>query len=116
MDCTACGDKCPYVQQGFCKTDSECPHYVESWWHEQLTGKQKLVKDCAPKRLMLDSQLVFNRTISLQASIDKLEHRLARLESLLEMLIAQSKQVMAELPQKASLTLMLPDKDKRENP
>lgn len=93
-DCTACGDKCPYVQQGFCKSDTECPHYMEAWWQDQQTGNQKLVKDCAPKRLLLDSQAMFNRTISMQASIDKLEHRLAKLESLLEVLISQSKTFM----------------------
>lgn len=96
MDCTNCGDKCPYVQQGFCKSDCECPNYVESWWVEQQSGKQKLIKDCAPKRLMIDSQNSFNRGISIQASVEKLEFRLSKLESLLEMLIYQSKKFMLD--------------------
>lgn len=96
MDCTNCGDKCPFVKQGFCQTDSECPHYMESWWIESESGKQKLVKDCAPKRLMLDSQNQFNRSISMQASIDKMEHRLAKLETLLQMLINQSRVFLEE--------------------
>lgn len=79
---------------------------MESWWHEQTTGKQKLVKDCAPKRLMLDSQANFNRSIAIQGAVDKLENRIARLETLLELLIKQSQQVLTALPE--GLNLMLP--------
>lgn len=96
MDCTNCGNECPFVKQGFCQKDSECPHYMESWWVEADSGNQKLVKDCAPKRLMLDSQNQYNRSISMQASIDKMEHRLAKLEAILQALIHQSQAFIAE--------------------
>lgn len=96
MENTNCGADCPFVKQGFCQKDCECPHYVESWWTEQESGKQKLVKDCAPHRLMIDSQIAFNRSVAVQATIDKLENRLAKLESLLQMLIAQSQSFLVE--------------------
>lgn len=108
-DCTNCGDKCPFVKQGFCQTDSECPHYLESWWQDQKTGQQKLVKDCAPKRLLLDSQAMFNRSIAVQGSLDKLEFRLSKLESLLEMLISQSKKFMVEQEINSIKMLQLPE-------
>ena len=34
MESTACGKECPFVKQGFCNSDKECPHYVESWWQK----------------------------------------------------------------------------------
>lgn len=108
MDCTNCGDQCPFVKQGFCQKDSECPHYLESWWVDGETGKQKLVKDCAPKRLMLDSQTHYNRSLSMQGSIDKMEHRLSKLETLLQMLITQSRVFLEEQKK-----LMIEDKGEK---
>lgn len=69
MDNTACGENCPYVQSGFCKSDKECPHYTESWWIEGSTQQQKLLKDCAPKRLILQSNYHDHRIEGLQISI-----------------------------------------------
>lgn len=82
---------------------------MESWWQDQKTGQQKLVKDCAPKRLLLDSQAMFNRSIAVQGSLDKLEFRLSKLESLLEMLISQSKKFMVEQEINSIKMLQLPE-------
>lgn len=96
MDDTSCGAECPFVKQGFCSHEKECPNFLETFWLEQNSNRQKLVKDCAPKRLLLNSHDQFNRSISLQASFDKLEDRLAKLEAILEALILQSQNFIVE--------------------
>ena len=41
------------MKSGLCDTEKECPNYCETWWQEGQTGQPKLVKDCVPKRLMI---------------------------------------------------------------
>lgn len=73
MDHTACPN-CPWVKSGFCNSVEECPNYVESWWTEAQTGQQKLVKDCAPKRLMLQMSALHNRLEGVQAATEELRN------------------------------------------
>lgn len=63
MDDTHCGDKCPYKEMGFDK----CPNEIETWWQPaEGSGQPKLVKDCAPKRMMLMIQQLYNRMEGVQ--------------------------------------------------
>jgi hypothetical protein len=71
MENTNCGDDCPMVKCGFCKCDKECPNYNESWWLEAKTQEQKLVKDCIPKRLMIQSNLQQQRIDGLQCALEE---------------------------------------------
>ena len=96
MENTSCGCDCPFVKQGFCATEKECPHYVESWWTLQDSKENKLVKDCSPKRLLLDSQIAYNRMIGLQGAVEKMEFTLSKLEKLLEGLITQSQKFISD--------------------
>lgn len=52
MENTCCEGKCPFVKTGFCNSVDECPNFVESWWTNAAEPEPKLVRDCAPKRLM----------------------------------------------------------------
>lgn len=90
MDCTNCGDKCAYVKSGFCKTDSECPYYVETWWTNEKEPHPKLVKDCFPKKFALEQNLVVHRVIVLQSVIEELRNKIHGLEHLIAQLINQN--------------------------
>lgn len=96
MDYTSCGDKCPFVKAGLCESDKGCPNYIESWWIEQGKETPKLVSDCSPKRMLINDQQMFNRMEGMQATIDKLEHRLTQVQNILELLILQSKEFIVE--------------------
>lgn len=52
----------------------------------------RIIQDCAPKRALINDQQMFNRLESMQATIDKLEHRLTQFQHVLELLIGQSKE------------------------
>jgi len=69
MDNTVC-ENCPYVKMGLCSTSSECPNYLESWWTQGQETQPKLVKDCAPKRMLLQQQYLQLRVEQQQAAID----------------------------------------------
>lgn len=101
MEDTNCGDNCCFVKSGFCKTDKECPFYVESWWIE--TGKEvpKQVKDCHTKRSSLQQAELHSRMIAMQQSQEQLRNRLSNIENLLAQLIAQSKEFLLEEKEKS---------------
>lgn len=70
MENTVCA-KCPWVKSGFCDSVEECPNYVETWWQEGQSGQTKLVKDCAPKRLMMQMQMLHARFEGVQAAAEQ---------------------------------------------
>lgn len=67
MEDTQCGDKCAFVKAGICKDCEGCPNYVESWWTTQGSTTPKLIKDCAPRRLMIQQQYLQLRVEQLTA-------------------------------------------------
>lgn len=101
MDCSNCGNECSFVKTGFCKTDKECPFYVETWW--QLEGEQnpKLIKDCFPKKFALEQNHLLHRFLCMQSVMEDLRHRMAKLEGMLEQLIGQSKDFLNEREEKS---------------
>lgn len=90
MENTNCGENCPFVVNGTCKTDLHCCNYIESWWTEKEGGKPKLVKDCAPKRTLLMQQDQANYTLNLQQNIDSLKKEVNNLNQMLTSIIMQS--------------------------
>ena len=96
MDCTNCGNECSFVKSGFCKTDKECPFYVETWW--QLQGEQnpKLIKDCFPKKFALEQNQLLHRFLCMQSVVEEVRNRMAKLESMLEQLMQQSHEFLLE--------------------
>lgn len=74
MDNTCCEGKCPWVKTGFCKEVEECPNFVESWWIEGQGGNQKLVRDCVPKRLMMQMATLQARFEGVQAATEQVRN------------------------------------------
>ena len=62
MEDTHCGDQCPFKKMGYDK----CPNELESWWQPADELQPKLVKDCAPKRMLLMMQQLYNRMDGVQ--------------------------------------------------
>lgn len=58
MQSTSCGDNCPFVKNKMCSCCKECPNYVESWWIPENDGQPVKLEDCAPKRILLQQQLL----------------------------------------------------------
>lgn len=97
MEDTRCGDECCFVKSGFCNKDTECPNYTETVWEEASSGKMKTVKDCAPKRTMIEQQRMTNSFNAVTASNQVLRDKIDRLEGLLLQIIQESKIFFAEI-------------------
>lgn len=96
MENSNCGCECSFVKSGFCKTDKECPFYVETWWQNKDSPSPKLVKDCFPKKFALEQNHLLHRQLALQGCIEDVRNRLDRVESLLLELFNQTKDFMKE--------------------
>lgn len=80
MEDTSCGKNCPFVKQGFCENEQECPNYLESWWIKGKEQEHKLVKDCSPKRMLIQQNYLQSRLDSVQESLDISRNRYIDLE------------------------------------
>lgn len=96
MECTACGENCPFVKSKLCSSEKECPNYVESWWQENGQGQPKIIRDCAPKRVLIQQQIEVNRMFAIQQSIEQMRNSLDALNSILTQLMNQSKNYILE--------------------
>ena len=96
MDNSNCGCECSFVKSGFCKTDKECPFYVETWWSKTGEPNPKLVKDCFPKKFALEQNGLLHRQLCLQGCIEDVRNRMDRIEVMLAQLISQSKEFILE--------------------
>lgn len=94
MEGTSCGANCPFVKQGFCKEERECPHYVESWWQDGHTQERKLIKDCSPKRMLLQQQHLQARLECVQAALEQSRNESVQLCSYFKNLIEVSQGVI----------------------
>ena len=56
-------DKCPFAKE---YGQEACPNYIECWWQEDGMNKPELLKDCAPKRILLMMQDLHNRLVGVQ--------------------------------------------------
>lgn len=79
MHDTACGCDCPLVKSGICKSDRECPNFIESWWKEGERGEQKLVRDCAPRRILLQQAENQHTLFGVQSSICEMRDKISAL-------------------------------------
>lgn len=96
MDCSNCGNECSFVKSGFCKTDRECPFYVETWWQLEGNPNPKLIKDCFPKKFALEQNNLLHRFLCMQSVVEDVRNRMAKLESMLEQLMQQSHEFLLE--------------------
>jgi hypothetical protein len=92
MDDTACGCDCPLVKVGVCQSDRQCPNFIEVWWKEGEQGQQKLVKDCAPRRVLLQQSDFAHRLIGVEAATCQLRDKIDLLCSILSDLTVRSQQ------------------------
>lgn len=96
MENTSCGEECPFVKTGFCNSDRECPNYSESCWVEGRTGEQKMVKDCIPKRLMIQNNYQQIRLEGLQQAIEQQRNAFLQLGESFGEVIIQIKDLMKD--------------------
>lgn len=96
MENTCCEGKCPYVKMSLCQSADECPNFVESWWHEGSTGQQKLVRDCAPKRIMIQLGLLQARCESAEAATARTAVQMNQMSAHFADLVVESRKVIAE--------------------
>ena len=96
---TVC-EKCPYVEMGLCPNVEKCPNYCENIWQNGQTQEVKIIKDCSPKRQLIQSQHNNTRIEWLQASIEQLRNKTEKLESSLNTLICQSEMVIRAIEHK----------------
>lgn len=104
MDHTSCGNECPLVKSGVCKTEKECCNYVENWWIPNSKEKPVIIKDCAPKRLLMMQQDQVNYTLNLQQSVNELKEEVKRLSDMLTSLINQTHVYLREEQEKNLLS------------
>lgn len=80
MKDTNCGENCCFVKQGFCKTDSECPFFIQTLWKIEGEEMPKIVKDCFPKKFALEQNRLLNKQLDLQRLNEETRNRLDNLE------------------------------------
>jgi hypothetical protein len=68
---TAC-EKCAFVEMGACERVDQCPNFIETKWLDK-DNNTIILKDCAPKRMLLQHQAEVNTTLDLQKNIDRLK-------------------------------------------
>jgi hypothetical protein len=106
MQNTVC-ENCPFVKMGFCADVRDCPNYCESWWTQGGETTPKLLKDCSPKRLLIQQQYLQLRLEQLTASNDAQRNENLVLVSQLKTMIDMTNAVLVE----HSKTLKLDQKD-----
>ncbi len=98
MKDTSCGCNCPFVKQGFCEKVNECPNYIESWWIEGDGKEPTIIKDCSPKRMLLQQQLLQSRLDNVLKALcesrDENSKLLAYLHSIIESVKSSQKKEM----------------------
>lgn len=93
MENTSCGENCPFVKSKVCVDCRDCPNYIESWWIDE-NGTQKLIKDCSPKRLILQQQLMQSRLEAVQEALEQSRNEYITLSSYLKSLMEASKKII----------------------
>lgn len=96
MENTNCGENCCFVKQGFCKSDKECPFYVQSWWQIKDNPTPKMVEDCFPKKFSQEQNFLLHRFLELQSLQENTRNRLDKIEKLLTILVSQSREFLLE--------------------
>jgi hypothetical protein len=100
MENTNCGKNCTFVKIGLCESDTDCPNFVETLWQCGEGAEIKTVKDCSPKRQLLESQKYILRHLEIEAKIKRLTEKVENLESLLIQLIYESRQFLGQVNKK----------------
>jgi hypothetical protein len=86
MENTSCGSNCAFVKSGFCQTDKECPHFVQSLWQKEGDPMPKIVSDCYPKKFILEQNQLLHRFLCMQSVTEELRHKVSTLEDAIKQL------------------------------
>ncbi len=86
MENTNCGEKCAFVKSGFCKTDHECPHFVQTIWQKHGDPTPKIVSDCSPKKILVEQNQLLHRFLCMQGVVEELRHKVTNLEDAIKQL------------------------------
>ncbi len=70
MKDTSCGENCPFVKCGVCETEKGCPNYCETWWIPGGEEQPVMLKDCSPKRMMMQQQVLQAKLENVQKSLE----------------------------------------------
>lgn len=118
MENTSCGCECSFVKSGFCKTDKECPFYIETLWQKDGEPTPKIVKDCSPKKMMIEQNALLHRCLCMQSVVEDVRNRMDRIEGLLINLTSHSKEFLIEKSRESldsrPMMIHLPDNKKEE--
>ena len=82
---TAC-EKCAFVEMGACERVDQCPNFIESKWIDHENNSM-IIRDCAPKRMLLQHQGEINTTLALQQNVDRLKTEVYLLKDSVDLLI-----------------------------
>ena len=108
MKDTNCGKECAFVKSGFCSTDRECPHFVQTLWQEEGNPTPKIVSDCYPKKFAIEQNQMLHRFLCMQSVLEELRFNVSKLE----ISIKQLYEVLAmKIKEKTSENLILDDKE-----
>lgn len=111
MKNTRCGDNCCFVKNGFCKSDHECPYFIQNYWTNDTNESPELISDCFPKRFMTEQNTMTNRALSLTATTQDLRNELDSLKNLVNELVnIMGKLVKASFPEEFKEQKALNDK------
>jgi hypothetical protein len=121
MQSTSCGKECPFVKSKMCKSCKECPNFIETWWIPEDGAQPVKLEDCAPKRLVLQQQLLQARFDLTTQALVQSRNEYNQLCSYLKTLVEMSKQVVLkqdqilekEEPKYEKIILDLPDNGNR---
>lgn len=96
MDNSNCREKCTFVKSGFCESDKDCPFYVETLWQKHGDPTPKIVKDCSPKKMMIEQNALLHRFLCSQSVLEDVRNRMDKLQIMLELLISNSTNFIKE--------------------
>lgn len=97
MENTSCGEKCCFVKTGFCDNETECPNYIETIWEDKKNGKMVTVKDCSPRRTMLEQQRIGNYIMSVSNQVSTLKSQVNSLEESFNHIVRQTQEFILEV-------------------
>lgn len=96
MKNTACENNCPFVKNGLCQTCRECPNFIETWWVPGDDSQPVKLEDCAPKRLVLQQQLLQARFDIVMTALVESRNENAKLNGTLKSFIEMGQAIINE--------------------
>ncbi len=94
MKDTSCGKDCVFVKCGICENEKGCPNYQESWWIEGQKEQPVLLKDCAPKRMLIQQQLMQSRLEGMQSALEESRNEYNNLSGYLKEVLLSCKRIV----------------------